>query len=214
MITEGIGQVAPQQVPIRMTQNELFNVYHLSKERADFRQYKNRNNAWSQGCKGSMMIPGIGELTPDVRPIFVGTLGEYAAKRYLNSGRFNCRVELDTSLNQAGDYGVDLQSNGLKIQVKTRQSEQFSTLVKRTSYGRLLSIPVHAFLFCEWTGGSVVSLLGWCPGDVVGKKPLVDSFNCQWHNAVIDDVDLKPIDRLKDEIEAWKLAWQEANKCL
>lgn len=210
MITEGIGKNAPQPVPVVMTNDELRCIYTIACQRAEHRAYKSRGDAWGQGIKSGMELPGVGTLDSATRPIYVGTCGEYAVQRYVD-GRFplghGCKV--DSSLTVQGDFGIDLTAYGCKMQVKTRQDSGGLTLFKRANgEGRRLSVPSHACVFCEWTAEplSTTYLLGWQWSSWIVDRPLVRSQRGDWFNAEIHDADLLPMSRLRDILDAWRLA--------
>lgn len=207
MITEGIGQKAPQQVCVKMTLNEQIVVRDLAIQRAEHRGYKVRRDQWGQGLKSSMMIPSLGELPQDLRPIYVGSLGEYAVQRHLEA-RFPGRLPIDWRLTKYGDFGIDLQCFGLTMQIKTRQDTNPLNRFRRTNRRGLVStIPSHVTCFCEWNLASNIYIIGWCWRETILAKPLVDGVG-DWKNAELADCELLPMCRLKDELEAW----QEARK--
>lgn len=204
MNTEGVGITAPRLVPVVLTMAELSCLYKSAYERAEHRGYKARADKWGQGIKGVIEINGIGILTKDVRPIFVGLLGEYGVQRYVQQ-RFRGQALVDLRLLKHGDFGIDLTAYGMKIQVKTRQSHVKHTLYKRANRnGYRFSIPSQTCVFCEWNGGSTVNLLGWQWSKEIESMPLVQSDYGDWWNAVVDDSQLLPMCRMRDELEAWR----------
>lgn len=207
MITEGIGQKSPQQIQISMTLHEQLVTFETAKQRAEHRGYRVRRDQWGQGLKSSLTIPGIGELSRDLRPIYSGSLGEYAVYRYLEC-RFPGKIEIDWRLTRYGDFGIDLQSFGLKMQVKTRQDTNPINRYRRTNKrGATLPIPSHVCCFCEWNLTSQVYLVGWCWRETIERKPLVNGVG-DWKNAELHDTELLPMCRLRDELETWRAARQ------
>lgn len=207
MITEGVGMKPPAQIQVKMTANDLYVLRQEAIKRSAYRGYKAREDAWGRGIKSTVVHPGIGELTREVRPIFAGCLGEYAVQSYVEA-RFPGRCPMDLRMHRCGDYGIDLQCFGVRMQVKTRQRSEHRNLVRRTNRrGSSMKIASHVFCFCEWTGMAQVYILGWCWRDAVLAKPLVPSVG-EWLNAEIPDAELLPMSRLRDELEAW----QEARK--
>lgn len=207
MLTEGIGIVAPQKVRITLTSAEQRVLFDAAKERASYRQYASRNDRWGRGISGTKRIAGLGELSQQERPIFAGLLGEYAAQRYIN-GRFSGRCSIDIELRESGDFGVDLQPFGMKIDVKTRESEFGPNRVRRTNNsGAMLRLAPHIFLFAQWVESSSVYLLGWQWTNYLADKPLVKSAGA-WMNVVLDDIELRPMCSLRSELSAWEAARQ------
>lgn len=209
MIVEGVGPKAPMQIQVRLTRNELIAVKDIAIERAAFRQYRGRCDTWGRGIKDEIEIAGVGTLPRDVRPIFAGTLGEYAVKSWLQS-RVSGTVELDLSLKQTGDYGVDLQAYGLTMQVKTRQNMERVNLIRHTTErGYRLTWPWVAACFCEWTsGGSVVYLVGWQWKSAIEQMPLEIGVAGGWLNVEVRDESLLPFARLAHELDTWRYARQ------
>lgn len=208
MLAEGIGIKPPQKLQVRVTEQELRMVLLESERRAEFRGYRAKSDQWSNGLKPDLTVAGLGPIPRDVRPIFVGYLGEYAVSRWL-SARISGKVHVDTRLRKAGDFGIDLAKFGLTMQIKTRQSLEPVSLVKRTSRaGGVLSIPSHAHCFCEWTGGSTIYLCGWIWSKDIASMPLVQSPVGAWMNAEVHDTQLLPMSSLVAELEAWRSAWR------
>lgn len=200
MITEGIGQHAPMKVRVPLGYQATRQCFLLAQERSQHRGYSG-GNAWQQGIKQSdREIPGYGVLQRAEVPIFVGIMGEYAAQQYLLS-RIPGNVGFDTTLNDTGDFGVDLKAFGLTMQVKTRQRDSGENLVKDNRYAKAAS----ACVFAEWTGEPVASvfLLGWLwTAEVVNRDTVPGARD--WNNFAVPDSELLPMSRLGDELEAWK----------
>lgn len=97
-----------------------------------------------------------------------------------------------------------LKAFGLTMQVKTRQRNSRENLVRVNASASAS----RAFCFVEWLMEpmSQVNLLGWCwTTNVVARTP-TPSFNGRWNNYVVPDAELLPMNRLADELEAWKAA--------
>lgn len=208
MIVEGVGSKAPQQIQVKLSRHEMLTVLDVAKQRAEFRQYKARADLWGQGIKDGIEVDGLGIIERDVRPIFCGTLGEYAIQRWLTSRLAGC-VELDTELRQHGDYGVDLKAYGLSMQVKTRQNNERVSLIRHTTEnGRRIPCPWYAACFCEWTGGSVIYLVGWQWRSFIEKIVPTYGRAGGWMNVEVLDEQTLPMQRLASELETWRYAHQ------
>lgn len=202
MLVEGVGVVAPQKVSFVLTEAELFALFGCAKDRARHRDYGSRDDKWGRGIKGGLTVGGIGELSQQERPIFIGLLGEYATQQYIDRRFPTAKCVVDTSLLESGDFGVDLQAFGLKMQIKTRQGSSGANLVRRTNNrGKELPIKPHAFVFAEWNGGLTVYLVGWTWARAVREKDLVESVG-EWKNASITDSELLPMSRLAHQLNA------------
>jgi hypothetical protein len=198
MITEGIGQHAPAAVRVKLSGETILACYRLAQERATHRNYSGRSDAWGQGIKAARELPLLGMVSQDVLPILVGIVGEYAVKCEL------VNKLAGVTLNATGDFGVDLKAFGLTMQVKTRQRDSGENLVRVNA----AATAARAFCFVEWLMEpmSQVNLLGWCwTTNVVARTP-TPSFNGKWKNYVVPDAELLPMNRLADELEAWKAA--------
>lgn len=203
MITEGVGQHAPAKKLERIQHHAMRQCFEAAKDRASHRNYANGGSFWKCGIKqGSREIGGYGTLAQDAMPIFVGLLGEYASWQYLAS-RVPGVVGIDTKLNDGGDYGVDLKAFGLTMQVKTRQRDSGENLVRDNRFASA----ARACIFAEWTGEPVssVNLLGWMWTDKVIARETVPGIK-DWNNFRVEDLELLPMCRLVDELEAWKAA--------
>jgi hypothetical protein len=210
MLVEGIGQKAPQRIPIVLTEDELRVLFLSAKERAEYRCYQNRGDAWGRGCKEPLDIMGLGTLSQAERPIFVGLLGEYAMKRFVTA-RFPGSCEIDLDLRASGDFGIDLKPFGLSIDVKTRQTNAGPQLVKVVD-GRGRATPPKAMVLaiCMWEGFSTVNIVGWnWTADLLDGKELVEARGGRdWLNIEVEDTDLLPACRMRDVLESWKAAKQ------
>lgn len=162
MILEGVGRTAPAPKTLVLNDGELRQLHGEAKRRAAHRDYKNSGTTWGQGLLGDIVIPNVGSLTKDERPIFAGLLGEYALATVINA-KFPGAAVVDLSLRALGDFGVDLRPFGLTIDAKTRQREGDLHFVRRgTEKGRWLELTAKAFAFCEWAGFKSVKVCGWC----------------------------------------------------
>lgn len=202
MIVEGIGKKAPTPVGIQIMNHEMLAILEESKRQAEYREYR-KGGAWAQGIKGDLVLPGVGLLTRDVRPIFCGRLGEYGVVRYVNGRLDDEAVSLDFVLRKRGDGDIDLKAFGLTIQVKTREGERRDSLVRRIDErGRTLRLTAQAFVFCEWGGSDYVQLLGWSwMKDFAGQQPIPSPVG-RWQNIAVEDADLSPMRSLVDNLSA------------
>ena len=204
MNAEGIGITSPSPVKFVMSEPDMQLLHTESLKRAEYRGYRARQGTWEQGLLGDSYVDGIGTLRKDVRPIFAGLLGEYATALLVNR-RFPGAAKVDLRLRKGGDFGIDLQVFGLTLQVKTRQNSESHNLVKRINErGALLRIPARGCVFCEWTGGQIVSVLGWCWTKDIEWRETEQSSLGSWRNIVVRDCDLLPARRLIDDLSARK----------
>jgi hypothetical protein len=200
LFKEGVGKVAPQPKCIEMSEHEMVAIKKESESRAEFRAYKNKSDAWSNGLMRDLAIEGLGLISQAVRPIFAGTMGEYACVRHINKefGDNTCAVDL--KLRAAGDYGIDIKLYLLTMQVKTAQGD-YGNLIKRVSEsGRIIDVPAKAIIFCQWGCSSRVQILGWIWTDDALRLPVVDSHRGNWKNVAVPNEELLPINRLMDEL--------------
>lgn len=206
MITEGKGMVAPQKVAIPLMGQDRRICYDTAKEFAA--KYSGANDQWKAGLCGELELPGIGSLTSEERPFYVGICGELAVQRFV--WRFDHTCTVDLKQRRQGDCGIDLRSCGMTMQVKTRQKIVTETLFNRGKNPRSpRPIDARICVCCEWSKDSpTVFICGWAWTTDVIALPLEESRVGPWWNSVVVDASLNPMSSLCDELEAWRLARQ------
>jgi hypothetical protein len=208
MITEGVGTVAPNPVGIMPTTAAFHCCLMEAKRRAEFRGYKSKSTAWEKGHTGKIVLQSGGVVDDSTAPIMAGLIGEAALASFIN-GRFKTTVcNVDFSLNNFGDGGIDLQPFGFGIDAKTRLKDYGSNLVRAISErGYQTTIKCDAFVFCQWLGGSSkVDLLGWIYSKHVTGLPIVPGRNGKPHkNYEVPSEMLQPMSALLDYLEARRM---------
>lgn len=207
MLTEGKGHVAPASVSFKVSRSAFRLLLSEAEKRDSFRSYKKRNDAWGQGLKDSIEVPGVGMVSKSVRSILCGMLGEYAVSETINRrfGRKEC--ELDFTLQTQGDGGKDLTACGRSIQVKTRQRKSRESLVDRVRYKknrkRIIAADSSLYIFCQWDPAKnpyQVEILGWVFRETLKTMPFKKSRRGDWFNTVVSDSVLEPFNRLIIEL--------------
>lgn len=200
VLIEGRGHVPPQPVVRECSHHQMLCLWDAARERADAKRYRNKSTAWERGILDEVVIEGLGKVTRDVRPILAGMMGEWATADYINDVYPNAAT-VNLELIQYGDYGVDLQPFGLKLDCKTRQREHGENLIQRVNEkGREEQLRANAFVFCEWLGYPRVRLLGFIWTKDVHQRgyPLVDGRGGQWKNNVIPPEHLESMQQLRE----------------
>jgi hypothetical protein len=205
MMTEGVGDVAPRPVKIVLPDYALQALLVEAASRAEYRQYRKQKDEWSQGLQGDVVIHNVGALRRDVRPIFVGMIGEYAVCEFINSREPSARVSVDLLQKVRGDFGVDVAAFGIQMQVKTRQTAEHGNLIRIIDeHGNRKSLNAKAFVFCQWSGDKVCELLGWAwTKDIRDLRPQ-DAVRGKHQNIVVADWRLICMDRLAEMLKAKK----------
>lgn len=187
MLIEGEGVVAPAPVVERIGVSDFTYAVAASESRNQFRRYSDRADQWGRGFVEN--------------PILVGMLGEIALCSFLNR-RVGCRLSIDTELRARGDEGVDLSTDGIGLEVKTRNSLSRSNLYRRFDRrGGLRALRADVYVFCMRASEREIHLLGWLHSDRVAsdatfkKSPVGD-----WFNLELKDRQLEPMSRLVAEI--------------
>lgn len=202
MMVEGVGKRAPAIVRVVMPSGAMRLLLSEAKRRAEFRGYRKQNSAWKAGLLPPVVLPNIGSVSQDVRPIFAGILGEEACIASL-SKHLGKDFPADTDLRPGGDGGVDFAYCGLTLQIKTTQSIVGGNLVRvRNWRGSLVPFAAHACVFCEWTGLAAVGIRGWCWWRDVKSLPQVKARRGNHMNIEIPSNELRPWRSLCMEYQA------------
>ena len=192
MLVEGVGLKAPAPVKVSMMPEEYDVLRDAAAQRAAYRGYARRQDAWGRGFIRD--------------PILVGLVGEYANCKFLSRRGFPCEVDL--TLRPYGDGGRDIVVAGLRLEVKTRRKGLGQrSFVKRFDRGRILPIRCDAFVFAEWNDEPPIHcplLLGWiwAPAarrECFERSPIAKASH--W-NLKVRDVALLPMSRFIDELHA------------
>lgn len=205
MMVEGIGDVAPKPWKLILSDHALAVLRVEAEKRAEYRQYKNQSSEWSKGLQGDVVIQGVGVLRQEVRPIFVGLIGEYAACEYINQKLPTAKVCIDLARRKHGDFGVDVAAFGIQMQVKTRQSADHGNLIRVIDErGNRKHLTARAFVFCEWTGHKTCSVLGWQWTKDIRDLPVENAIRGRHKNIRIADWRLLCMSRLANALSAKK----------
>jgi hypothetical protein len=201
MIIEGKGLIAPARLKIDLFSHDLVACAMAARERAKFRRYATGHTKWQRGLVDSLsVIPGLGPLTSSEVPTFIGCVGEWAIIVAL--GLHKIGAGIDDALRAAGDHGVDVKADRVRIQVKTRSKiGHESTLVRVPNRDDAVDV----LALCQFVPGDTAAfVLGWERFAKTMRRPKVDASCRQWMNWIVPDCDLLPMSRLLDEIRAIK----------
>jgi hypothetical protein len=203
VLTEGKGQIAPASISFKVSRSAFRLLLSEAEKRDSFRSYKRRNDAWGQGLKDAIEVPGVGMVPKSIRSILCGMLGEYAVSETINRRLDSKECSLDFSLQTQGDGGKDLKACGRAIQVKTRQRQSRESLVDRVRYKRhrkrIIATESSLYVFCQWIPAKdafVVEILGWVFRETLQTLPFKKSKIGDWFNTVVPDVVLEPFNKL------------------
>lgn len=203
MIVEGIGSVKPSPHKLKLNPGSFRAAAVEAKRRDKHRQYETRSDAWGRGLLGKIVIPNVATFDSSAAPIMAGFIGEIATAEFINRriGRRVC--EVDFSLMDYGDGGIDLAPLGLGIDVKTRTKDYGNVLIKRvTESGQGVRWRCAVFVFAEWKFSLAVDLLGWGWAKDFASRPLHDARRGNHKNVEIPTRDLLPMTRLISEIRS------------
>lgn len=151
-----------------LTRGEKLHLQGLARHRESYRRYRDKQDLWQRG-----LVPHC---------VFLGLCGELAMCKFLNR-RLGLSLDVDAEDRPRGDDGFDLHPLGLlRVQVKTRQRDYGSLLIRReTDGGRV--VPIHwdvcvcATIARDDEAGAAVSLDGWVDrDDVIGLRRKFASF--------------------------------------
>lgn len=196
MDTEGFGSKAPAPARLVLDFGTQILIAKAATQRAAFRNYG--GTRWGKGLKQAIHIPGIGDLSERERPIYAGLAGECAVADVINRRLKLIVAEVDLKNRTYGDGGVDLKVLGARLQVKTRQSHDRRSLIRATDERGNSTLPdVHAYVFCEWLGGDLVSVLGWLDSRRVVDRPRRPGKG-DWMNVEVIDTELEPMNAMLD----------------
>jgi hypothetical protein len=137
---ESVGIVAPKPVVIDIPNSARESLAKIAEARGIHRRYASRLDQWGRG------------LTSD--PILKGLLGEFALVFHLTS--HGLRPYWSYIFHQEGDAGIDVECNGIKIQVKTG----IIAIRKFDANKRLIQNTCDIACFATLAGRSV-RLIGW-----------------------------------------------------
>jgi hypothetical protein len=187
MLREGSGEVAPSPVVETISTADYAFAFRAAESRNHFRRYDDRADQWGRGLVKN--------------PILVGMLGEIAVCSFLNR-RAGCRLSIDTELRARGDGGTDLSTDGIGIEVKTRNPASLTNLYRRVdSKSDLRAMRANYFVFCQRRSERVVDIIGWKEADAfVQKAEFKKSPIGDWWNLELPDSQLEPMSRLIGEI--------------
>lgn len=207
MNAEGIGLVAPKIWKVSMDDGTMGMLISEAKIRAEQRGYGKEQSQWKRGLKPSIVIANVGVIPAEVRPIFVGFMGEHAVN-VLVQGAVRCpTAKVDFTFKRDGDGGTDLLCFNLRLQVKTCQDAKLPNLIRvRDEKGFPKPFTAHACAFCEWYGFTTVGVRGWCWWRDVKHLPEVDAIFGGHKNIEVPSEMLLPVSALVDELEARRLA--------
>lgn len=210
MITEGKGRHAPAPHRKRLSRAEAILCLNAGTKIANYRNYRGSANRWKRGLvsDGFVDIPGLGTVRSDVAPYFLGFTGEIALVDLLNR-RLGSRLTFDDTLRAAGDSGNDIDAYGVKVQVKSRQSDraharQKLNLIRHTDGGGRVCFPRAAVLvFCETSLSDLtVDILGWIHTSHARQLPVVAARKGTHRNIEVPDCELSPVAALVDWVSA------------
>lgn len=195
MIVEGKSYpVPPARVAVELPQSVA--VATVIYGRGCPEKYGADNRVWQRGLVNETIQVGPHLLQPFERSWFIGTMGELAVAEVINRRLRRCVATVDLTKRAAGDFGVDIELFGRRIQIKTRQSARQVVCVKA---GRFKS---DTFVLCEWSPLTSVEILGWLPTRDVESMQLVPTRICggTWKNHEVPDSSLRPFGGLVDEL--------------
>lgn len=198
MNSEGRGIVAPAPYVMKLERGELLAVKEISADRASARRYADRGDAWGRGHTGSMRVKNVGDLRSDETPIFVGTLGEYAAVSYINKRFKREAVSVDSLIRSKGDGGVDIRVSGRTIDVKCRTKPGVSLIRAAWPNGNRVPFAADIYLFCQYAREvqDQISLLGWAWRSCLESLELVPARRGDHLNVEVADEMLNPMNAL------------------
>lgn len=203
---EGKGRVAPKPITVTLSVGEKVCIYRDAKRIASKRG-EWRGSGWKGGLAGSLVVPGVGSLTQQERPIYLGLGGEYALAQTVNRRMAAAVFVYDSVEYDNGDGGVDFVAFGLTTQVKTR-GRDFDSLIRRiTPRKQLVPVVCDIAAFCEWNGIDSVKVLGWHFMDRIRELcPLHKSPVAEHWNLCVNDRELKPIGDMISEFQGRQYA--------
>lgn len=189
MLIEGRGlTIAPAPITEHISDADYEYAVRVASDRDKYRRYDERHDQWGRGLIKN--------------PILTGLSGEIGTSSFLNR-RAGCRLSIDAELKQRGDGGVDLTTDGMGIQVKTRMPTSRTNLYRRIdSQKRILPLRSEFYVYCRLVSERTVQLLGWLTADATIKTArCVRSPVGNWWNLEIEDNQLLPMSRLVEEIQ-------------
>lgn len=211
MITEGIGQHAPSPVRELLTESDLRVVASASLQIAKYRGWSREAVGWKRGLIAEpLVIPRIGIIPAEAKPMFVGLIAEAAVVIYFNR-RCGLQLSLKDQLLLSGDGGADIEIGCLTMQVKSRQSssshsKQSISLVRyATGDGRHVFPSCTAIVFCEtMLPAPVVKILGWIyTAHAIDREIVPARIGNHWNIEIADSL-LEPMGSLAERITAGK----------
>lgn len=205
---EGAGMIAPSAHVVVLTDNELRYLVLAAQQRQRTRRYAARADNWGQGLGAAIVIPNVCSLDPATAAIMTGCVGEYATTLLINR-RTKTKTAIDLKVRPDGDGGIDITVNGLGIDLKTRNKD-YGTFLVRSHYddGKKCSLKADAFAFATWSHSKAVHVHGWLWTRDVEQCEIAKAPGGRPHkNYVIHPHQLLPMTRLCDEIasrELWR----------
>ncbi len=180
-VTEGIGNVAPSLVDIKIDASAIACLKEIAVERDRHRGYGSSSLQWKRGSCSN--------------PILVGLVGEYAVEQYLKRAGLRCSI-VDSSLNE-GDNGIDFVFAGVTYQVKTSEGIYGTCLVRRICERHSIRpLASDRFVFCKWRiRDDYCSIRGWCDKQTVLRSKLEKSKRGDWWNNAVES---KQLDRISN----------------
>lgn len=160
---------------IQVSNGEIASAIEHATNRNDRRQYQERSDSWGKGLVDAKEVRGVGRVPGHIMAIAAGLIGEMAVSRYLCNEAGNdviAACEVDTTITEYGDGGIDLCPAGIGIDVKTRLHQYPEFLIRsHKDSGVLMSWTCDVFMFCDWKGGPFVAINGWiCARDASAVK--------------------------------------------
>lgn len=199
---EGQGNVSPAPVPVQITGEELRFLIDVARERHTAK-YANRKDEWGRGLISGGIIEGFGELPASIMAILVGTVGEYALKMHIHNCIPSARPQIDLSVFDGGDGGVDLDVFGYRMQVKSRKRDYAEMLIRASSErGWRKTLVADGFIQTQWVQRLRPQLIGWAERDTVINWTEKKAYRGNHTNYVGGDNDLLPMSRLISKLAA------------
>lgn len=180
-VIEGLGNVAPPLVDIRIDDSAMACLTDIAIERNRHRGYSFSSLQWKRGSCSN--------------PILVGLVGEYAVEQYFKRAGLQCSI-VDSSLNN-GDNGIDFVFAGVTYQIKTSEAIYNTCLVRRICERHSIKpLACDRFVFCKWRiGDEYCSIRGWCDKQAVLRSKIEKSKRGDWWN---NAVEAKQLDRISN----------------
>lgn len=189
---EGRGQRAPVGKVVNLSTCELDELRRLGRNRANFRRYEQRKDAWGKGFA--------------MDAAFIGMVGELAVAKCFNSALGSEVLKIDTVDRKFGDPGYDFKIGDLTFDVKANRTNGRPLLVRRVDdKKRIVPLRADAYVLVDAQDVSKPRVMGFAWAGkmhLFARSPHRDAKHC---NIIVPREQLNQIGRLIAAVEAQRL---------